>query len=454
MLLLGLTLLLVSALLLRFNPARADIRWLSFFLVAWALGALGYYIEDYFSSRTADAPAFWESARSWLKLLSDSSCPYAFLMFAIVYAGAARGRRLALATWLLPLPSLYIYYLMPHPSQGGSYTILSVYFIPYYMAGFALLGLAWLRERSPSAKREKLATAALTVPPVFAYTLFDNYVKAISSMLYYRYIPLLISAVLFLSVFALLASKRGVLSVRLVVRRQIMDETRKGIATGTMMMNHALKNRLTNIELLARDTREQAQGTGMEDNMTLVLAEAKQMKQLVVRIQKQVEEIRLVVVPCDIGELLRQSVAAHRVAVAERNIELSLDAPENAGKNVPVDPVHLQEVIGNLIRNAMEAIGADGGSILVRLTESGNEIAIRVTDDGPGLSEPDTDKIFEPFYSTKSSDDNFGLGLSYCHAVVRKHDGVLEAHSRPGGGTTFVVRLPARPRRRTTRNIE
>lgn len=447
MLFLCLTLLMVAALLLRFNPARADVRWLSFFLIAWALGALGYSIEDYFFPRTGDTPTFWDSARGWSKRLSDSSSPYAFLMFAIVYSGAARGRWRMLAAWLLPLPSIYVYYLMPHPSQGGSYTILSAYFIPYYVAGFSLLILGWLRERSPFARKEKLATAALIVPPVFAYALFDNYVKAISSFLYYRYIPLLISAAMFLFVFALLASRRGVLSVRLIVRKQIMDETRKGIATGTMMINHALKNRLTNIELLAREAREKAQGSEMEDNMELVLAEAKQMKQFVVQIQKRVEEIRPVAVPCDIGELLRKTVAAHLVAAADRHIELSLDVQEGAGKSVRVDPVHLQEVFGNLIRNAMEAIiRAEGGTIRVRLTESANEVAIRVTDNGPGLIETDTDKIFEPFYSTKSSEDNFGLGLSYCHAVVRKHGGVLEASSRPGEGTTFVVRLPARDR--------
>lgn len=447
MLFLGLTLLMVAALLLRFNPGRADVRWLSFFLVAWALGALGYSIEEYVFPQGADASAFWESVRSWLKRLSDSCSPYAFLLFALVYSGAARGRPLTLAAWLLALPSLYVYYLMPRPSHGGSYTILSVYLVPYYIAGFGLLVGAWLRERSPFARKEKLATAALMVPPVFAYALFDNYVKGISSFLYYRYLPLLISAAMFLFVFALLASRRGVLSVRLILRRQIMDETRKGIATGTMMINHALKNRLTNIELLAREAHGHAQGDGMKENMALVLAEAKQMKQLVVRIQQRVEEIRLDAVPCNIGELLRETVAGHQAAAADRRIELSLDVPGGAGKNVRADPVHLREVFGNLIRNAMEAIvRAEGGRILVRLTESANEVAIRVTDNGPGLLEPDTDKLFEPFYSTKSSEENFGLGLSYCHAVIRKHGGVLEAHSRPGEGTTFVVRLPARVR--------
>ncbi len=442
MLFLCLTLLMVAALLLRFNPARPDIRWLAFFLVAWALGALGYFVEDYVSPSEA-ALAYWLTVRSTLKLLSDSASPYAFLMFSIVYSNAAR-RWLRLWIWLLPMPLIYVYYLMPHPLRGDSYTILSAYFVPYYIAGFILLISAWLRERNLSARREKLAAATLVVPPVLTYTFFDNYVKSLSSMLYLRYLPLLLSATLFLFFFAMLASKQGVLSVRLILRRQIMDETRRGIATGTMMINHALKNRLTNIELLARDAREQAAGTEVEENMSLVLSETKQMKQLVLQIQKRVEEIRLTMIPCDIGELLRDAAAAHQVALAEKGIDLRIDAPEGVGENVLADPVHLQEVFGNLIRNAMEAIRG-GGGVRLKLSRSADEVEVRVTDNGEGLNVPDPGRIFEPFYSTKANADNFGLGLSYCSAVIRKHGGTIDAQGRPGEGTTIVVRLPARP---------
>ncbi|WP_217596791.1 sensor histidine kinase [Cohnella sp. GbtcB17] len=443
MLFLFLTLMLVSALLLRFNPRRPDVRWLVFFLLAWALGAFGYFIEEYVTP-TARTPAFWNSLRSWLKLLGDSAAPYAFLMFAIVYSAAARGRRRALWSALLALPPLYVYYLMPHPSQGGSYTILSVYFVPYYVAGAAILIVSWLRERNLSVRPEKLATAALIVPPVLAYTWFDNHIKAVWSFRYYRYVPLLICATAFLIVFALLASKQGVLGVRLLLRRQMIDETRRGIASGASMINHALKNRLINIELLARETQEQSKDAGQAENMALILAEARHMRTLVGQIQKQVEDIRLTVTDCDVGDLLREAAAAHQVAMTGQGIELILDIPKGAGAGARADAVHLREVFGNLIRNAVEAIHrTEGGFIAIRLIERPGAIEIRIADNGTGLAEAEPDKIFQPFYSTKSNADNFGLGLSYCYSVVQKHGGAIEAHSRPGDGATFILRLPA-----------
>ncbi|MBO9608497.1 MAG: GHKL domain-containing protein [Paenibacillaceae bacterium] len=445
MLLLCFILVLVSVLLLRFNPNRQDVRWLVFFLLAWALGALGYFLEQEVSPPEASY-AFWYSVRTWLKLLSDSASPYAFLLFAIVYADAAKGRWRRLWAFVLPLPPLYVYYLMPKHAVGESYNILSVYFVPYYAAGFVLLLAAWIRERNRTRKRERLATAALIVPPVLAYTWSDNYVKAIWSFHYYRYVPLLISAVLFLFVFALLASKHGVLGVRLILRRQIADQTRRGIASGTMMINHALKNHLTNIELLARDALHSGDGPDAEENMSLVLAEANQMKRLIVHIQKQVEDIRLTVADCDVAALVRAAAAAHQLALAKKGIRLSLDIPAGADLTLRADPVHLQEVFGNLIRNAVEAIQAEGGVIRIRLFELAGGIEIRITDNGPGIAATDADNIFDAFFSTKARTDNFGLGLSYCSAVVQKHAGTLEACSRPGEGATFVVRLPKRKR--------
>lgn len=456
MLLLCFILLLVSALLLRFNPNRQDVRWLVFFLLSWALGALGYFIEQEVSPPETSY-AFWYSVRMWLKLLGDSASPYAFLLFAIVYTEAAKGRWKRLWAFVLPLPPLYVYYLMPKQAEGGSYNILSVYFIPYYAAGFILLIAVWIRERNRTRKKERLATAALIVPPVLAYTWSDNYIKAIWSFHYYRYVPLLISAVLFLFVFALLASKRGVLGVRLILRRQIADQTRRGIASGTMMINHALKNHLTNIELLARDALHPGDSPDPGENMSLVLAEANQMKRLIVRIQKQVEDIRLTVSDCDAGALVQAAAAAHQLALAEKGIRLTLDIPAEADLALRADPVHLQEVFGNLIRNAVEAIQAECGIIRIRLIELDGEIELRFADNGPGIAEADADSIFDSFFSTKSNADNFGLGLSYCSAVIQKHAGTLEAHSRPGEGATFVVRLPKRARRpagRTTSYFE
>lgn len=68
---------------------------------------------------------------------------------------------------------------------------------------------------------------------------------------------------------------------------------------------------------------------------------------------------------------------------------------------------------------------------------------IQVKDNGDGIGKQHFDHIFEPYYTTKRSERNFGLGLSYCRNVIRKHGGYIVAESESGVGTTITVALPA-----------
>src|ERR1700752_756555 len=98
----------------------------------------------------------------------------------------------------------------------------------------------------------------------------------------------------------------------------------------------------------------------------------------------------------------------------------------------------LGQVFLNLLVNACEA-QPRGGEVGVRTTRDGEEAVAEVADRGPGVRSSDRSRVFEPFYSTKQST---GLGLSICHAIVRRHAGVLTLEENQGGGATFKVRLP------------
>jgi signal transduction histidine kinase len=101
------------------------------------------------------------------------------------------------------------------------------------------------------------------------------------------------------------------------------------------------------------------------------------------------------------------------------------------------DPERLRQVLLNLVRNAMEAAG-QGGHVRLRVTDEGARVGLEVSDDGPGLSDPDA-PIFEPFFTTKP--DGTGLGLSIVHRIVTDHGGEVSVTSRPGA-TCFRVTLP------------
>ncbi|KUY89562.1 histidine kinase [Burkholderia sp. RF7-non_BP1] len=109
------------------------------------------------------------------------------------------------------------------------------------------------------------------------------------------------------------------------------------------------------------------------------------------------------------------------------------------------DRVQLQQVILNLIVNAIEAMHAvnEGRRSLVISTSNieGRSVEIRVTDSGPGVSDAHMERLFEPFFTTK--DTGMGIGLSIAHSVVLAHGGQLHASCREPSGTTFHVTLPS-----------
>jgi len=135
--------------------------------------------------------------------------------------------------------------------------------------------------------------------------------------------------------------------------------------------------------------------------------------------------------------LLRHQLIGRRVAV---ETELSDSLPAVLG-----DPVQLQQVLLNLIMNAMDAMAStpDGLrriQICSRATEAGT-IEIYLKDNGPGIEATDSKRVFVPFYTTKNH--GLGLGLSICSTIIEKHGGSIDIRNDDFGGAVAEISLPA-----------
>ena len=115
---------------------------------------------------------------------------------------------------------------------------------------------------------------------------------------------------------------------------------------------------------------------------------------------------------------------------------------QNAGSRFTADADQLQQVLLNLIQNAVQATAA-GGRVAIRARTEGNGHVIEVEDTGAGIAPEHLPRIFDPFYTTRPK--GTGLGLFVAHAIVQRHRGSLEVHSRPGEGTRFQILLPMNP---------
>lgn len=112
------------------------------------------------------------------------------------------------------------------------------------------------------------------------------------------------------------------------------------------------------------------------------------------------------------------------------------------------DPRHLQQVLVNLLNNAIDATitrhGASGGEIRIESGPSENRhVAIKVSDNGSGISAENLNKIFTPFFTTKPVGKGTGLGLSVCYGIIDKMGGTMSVASQENLGTTFSIRLPS-----------
>jgi C4-dicarboxylate-specific signal transduction histidine kinase len=124
----------------------------------------------------------------------------------------------------------------------------------------------------------------------------------------------------------------------------------------------------------------------------------------------------------------------------EAQTELAVDLPDVVG-----DRVQLQQVLLNLIMNAIEAMSAitDRPRVLAIRSEdlhAPERVAIAVRDSGAGLDPQGAKRLFEPFFTTKPQ--GMGMGLSICRNIISAHGGELACANNPNGGATFEFKLP------------
>jgi PAS domain S-box-containing protein len=148
--------------------------------------------------------------------------------------------------------------------------------------------------------------------------------------------------------------------------------------------------------------------------------------------------------PVNLGEIVERTLNLHAYSLRKNSITVDF-LREPGLPYVEADPHQLMQVFLNLILNAEQAIrdARDRGTIRIRLGNTGDSVWASFHDDGPGIPGNILASIFDPFYTTKRPGRGTGLGLSICKAVMKEHNGTIEAANAPGGGAVFTVTLRA-----------
>lgn len=171
-------------------------------------------------------------------------------------------------------------------------------------------------------------------------------------------------------------------------------------------------------------------GRLVDDLRTLSLADAGQLS--------------LDIAPVGVDEVIERVVGRMQAAAREKGIALVAHSPA-PGLAVSADPTRLQQMIGNLLSNALRYT-PEGGQVEIAARPSGGEVILAVRDSGPGFDPAEAAAIFERFYRTDKArardTGGSGLGLAIVRGLAQAMDGRVWAASQPGAGTIFYVALP------------
>jgi PAS domain S-box-containing protein len=217
---------------------------------------------------------------------------------------------------------------------------------------------------------------------------------------------------------------------------------------------HELNNPLTAILAFGQDLLSQPRGAEDTEALLTIVQQSQRCRSIVqdlLTFARTKREDRQVVSLREIVDRVRPTF--ERLAAAD-SIRLEL----RAGRELPsvhANPAALEQVLTNLLSNAFHAAGP-GGWVGVSTGLEGEQVALLVEDDGPGISAEVLPRLFEPFFTTKAHGKGTGLGLSVSHGIVEQHGGKLQAANREGRGVhgaRFTVLLPFLDRRSLDRSV-
>lgn len=221
-----------------------------------------------------------------------------------------------------------------------------------------------------------------------------------------------------------------------------MERSRRLASVGSLAAGiaHEIRNPLSSIKGFATFFKERYRGNP-EDQKT-----AEVMVQEVERLNRVIGQLLEFARPMDMngGWTSIQEVIRHTLKMIEgqakaKGITIKVDLPPRMG-NVFIDSDKIKQVLLNLYLNAVEAMEGGGTLTVAVLPREDRIVRIDISDTGKGIDEKDLARVFDPYFTTRSS--GTGLGLAIVHKIMEAHNGEIRIASEPGKGTTVSILLP------------
>jgi signal transduction histidine kinase len=218
-------------------------------------------------------------------------------------------------------------------------------------------------------------------------------------------------------------------------------EALKELAYGA---GHEINNPLANIAARAQTLLEDERDPERRRKLVAIHRQAMRAHEMIADLMLFARPPQMNVTEFDLGPIVRAVFDESHKIGAERGIELTCEAGD-APVVISGDETQLGVAIGAVVKNAIEAVGANGHvEITLRRSTVGDEswAEVIVRDDGPGISAEVRRHLFDPFFSGREAGRGLGFGLSKCWRIVTQHGGSVVVNSVGGAGAEFTISLP------------
>ena len=240
-----------------------------------------------------------------------------------------------------------------------------------------------------------------------------------------------------------IASARDITEAKRIEQQLIQTERLAAMGQMIAGVAHELNNPLTAVLGVTELLRESAKEDVTRRQLDLAHRQARRAAQIVQNLLSFSRPPQPRKTCLQISDLVQRSLQLHEHSLRSNRIVVDF-MPQPNLPAVLGDANQLTQVFLNLITNAEQAIleNSDHGTLRIHVGSSGGRVAITFQDDGIGIRREILPRIFDPFFTTKRPGRGTGLGLSICLAILREHNGLIEAQPLPDGGALFIVSLP------------
>jgi len=205
-------------------------------------------------------------------------------------------------------------------------------------------------------------------------------------------------------------------------------------------ITHEIKNPLILIGGFAQQLKKTITGEKELSKLTIIVEEIRRLESLLLELREFYLPKNLAFETLNVNDLLEEVYLLTKDSWEKKNIRTTLKT-ERKENFIEGDKEKLKQVLLNLVKNAVEAMG-EGGNLSIQSGLNDNMVEVKIVDDGPGISKSDQEKIFNPFFTTKKHGS--GLGLPICKRIIGDHpNSSLSLTSEDGKGTVAKIIFPA-----------